>query len=112
MNNQEKLKIWKTKIIILEKEIKKLENHHIILSNISNEIKSKQNPKLEISLEWTDLEDEISYLKDWIEYHQGEISKYDIKINELKAEKDNTPAETLRSTWFLPDRPAPSPPWF
>ena len=96
MNSNEKLEIWKKRIVDLGREIRSLEENNAILNNISSEVKTKQNPKLEILLEWIDLEDEISYINDWIDYHKDEISKYKIKIDELQKEKEQQSLEETK----------------
>ena len=96
MNSNEKLEIWKKRIVDLRGEIRSLEENNAILNNIFSEVKTKQNPKLEILLEWVDLEEEISYINDWINYHKDEISKYKIKIDELQKEKEQQSLEETK----------------
>ena len=92
MNSQEKLEVWKRKIVDLEEEIKELESGRIILANILDEMKAKHTLKLEIFLEGIDLEEEISYLNDWIDFHKNKVRVYSNKIDSL-SKKDEIAAE-------------------
>ena len=84
MNIPEKIEIWKRKIVELEKEISSLEKGKSSLINLSNDVKSGQNIKLENSLEGINLEEEITYINDWIDFHNSGILKYKNKIANLE----------------------------
>ena len=83
MNKDEKLAIWKRKIVDLEEEMRGLESSRIILINILDDIKTKHTLKLEILLEGVNLEEEISYINDWIEFYKNKIRVYSNKISAL-----------------------------
>lgn len=95
MNIPEKIEIWKRKIVELEKEVSSLEKDKSSLIYLSDDVKSRQNIKLETSLEGIDLEEEISYLNDWIGYHKNKVKYYKdrIRISEKLREKDEIAAE-------------------
>lgn len=95
MNISEKIEIWKRKIVELEMEISSLEKDKSSLINLSNDVKSGQNIKLEASLEGINLEEEILYLNDWTEYYKNKVKYYKdrIRISEKLQEKDRIALE-------------------
>lgn len=78
--NDKGLEIWKRRFAELEEKVRRLNNDRNILVNLLNEIKAKQGIKLNILLKDKELEEEISYLNGWIEFHKEKIAKYEKKI--------------------------------
>lgn len=72
--NDESIKKWTRKLIELEDKVARLRI----------EIEKKQSTKLAKPLKAAELEEEISYLKDWIEFYSKEIKKYKTKINGIR----------------------------
>jgi len=84
MNYEEKLEIWKRKLVEIEDKISKISNEKNILTNLLNEVKTRQNIKLNNSLKGLNLIEEILHLQDWIRFHEKESSIYQNKINALQ----------------------------
>lgn len=84
MNNKEKLDIWKRRLIELKEKVRKLNDDKSILANIFDELNKKTNIKLNNLLYGIDLQEEISYLNDWVEFYSASIKKYELKLNDLK----------------------------
>ena len=78
--NDELTKQWKRKLIELEDKIRKLNDDKIILVNLLNDANTKQNLKLNGPLQDIGLQEEISYLNDWIKFHLQDIEKYKAKL--------------------------------
>ncbi len=87
--NNERIQIYKRKLIELEEKVNKLNNHKSILLYIYNEIEVNANSKLQNVFHDIDLKEEISYLNDWVEFHTEYIEKYKLKVSnsELVIEK-------------------------
>ena len=81
MNNNNELEIWKRKLAELEGKIKQFNNHKFILINIFNELKAKTNIKLNDSLRYVGLQEEIYHLEDWIGFYNGKIASYKNRID-------------------------------
>jgi len=96
MNDKDKLETWKRKVIELEKRAEKLDSYRNILTNLLDEIKTKQNIKLNILLKDVDLEDEISSLKGWIDFSEEKISKFKNKIQVLEKELSEQEFEEIK----------------
>ena len=86
MNDKEKLENWKRKLVEIDSKARKISNEKTILTNLLNEVKTRQNIKLNNTLRGLDLVEEINHLKDWIRFHENEISIYKKKINPLETE--------------------------
>ena len=86
MNNKERLETWKRKLNKLENKVQRLNSEKASIINLLNEVKTRQNVKLNSSLRGLDLLEEILHLKDWIRYHENNISKFKNKINVLQTE--------------------------
>lgn len=86
MNNKEKLETWKRKLNKLENKVQRLNSEKASITSLLNEVKTRQNVKLNSSLRGLDLLEEILHLKDWIRYHENNISKFKNKINVLQIE--------------------------
>lgn len=86
MNNQEKLEIFKRKLLELEEKVKQLNEHKLILINISNELDKGTNIKLNNLLHGIELQEEVSYLNDWIGFYKEKIERYKNKIEALGKE--------------------------
>ena len=86
MNDEAKLEIWKRKLVQIESKVKERNHEKNILVNLLNEVKTKQNIRLNKSIKGLDLVDEISHLKDWVRFHEQEISIYKNKVNALETE--------------------------
>ena len=94
MNNQEKLGIWKKKLIKLKENIPKLERDKKILINLLNEAKARQGIDLDNPLYEIELREKISYINDWIELHLNDVEKYENKLKELEGkDKDGLKRE-------------------
>ncbi|MBI2649726.1 hypothetical protein HYX04_00255 [Candidatus Woesearchaeota archaeon] len=78
--NSEITESCKRKLAELEGKISKLNADKIILVNLLNETKAKHNLKLSDPLQDIDLQEEISYLNDWIKFHSQDIEKYKAKL--------------------------------
>jgi len=76
MNDKEKLENWKRKLVETENKVRKLSNQRDLL------IKQKLN----FSLKDLNLEEDISHLKDWIEFYNGKILEYKNKIETFAEE--------------------------
>ena len=83
MNNQEKLGIWKRKLVELKEKITKLEQDKNILITLLNEAEAKQNINFDNPLYETELQEKISYINDWIGFHSKGIEKYGNKLKEV-----------------------------
>jgi len=86
MNNKEKLETWKRKLNKLESKVQRLNSEKASITNLLNEVKTRKNVKLNISLRGLDLLEEILHLKDWIRYHENNISNHKTKIYALQTE--------------------------
>jgi len=86
MNDKEKLENWKRKLVEIDSKAGKISDEKTILTNLLNEVKTRQNIKLNNTLRGLDLVEEINHLKDWIRFHENEISIYKKKINPLETE--------------------------
>ena len=84
------LKIWKKRLIQLEKKIRDLNNHKLILINIFNEVNKEKNVKLDYLLHDIDLREDISYLDDWGEFYSKYVEKYKNRIRKLKQINEET----------------------
>lgn len=82
--NNEILENLKSKLIKLEEKARKLNNDRNLLVNILNDLNRKTNTKLNNSLYGIDLQEEISYLSDWIEFHSGYIDNCRIKLKRIE----------------------------
>ena len=80
MNYKEKSEIWKRKQVKLESKVGKLNDYRNILINLLNEAKNRQNIKLNYLLKGIDLQEEISHLTGWSEFHEEKITGYKNKI--------------------------------
>ncbi len=94
MDNKEKSEIYRKNLVELEEKINQLQLHKLILANILDELKKGTNIKLNSLFYGPELQEEISYLNDWVEFYSGNIKRYETKskILEQKSEKD---AESL-----------------
>ncbi|MBI4453794.1 hypothetical protein HY636_04070, partial [Candidatus Woesearchaeota archaeon] len=61
--------------------------HKLILISIFKEVKKGRDIKLNNSLRDVDLQENISCLNDWIEFHSGDIQKYENKMRKIAASK-------------------------
>ena len=77
MNNK-LIEHWKRKLVELEEKSSKLKI----------ELEANQNIKLSKPIEDLELEETISYLKDWIEFYQKEIEKYKAKLRKTEQIKE------------------------
>ena len=91
MDDKEKLEVWKRKVAKIENKAGKLDGYKNILTGLFNEVKTRQNIRLNNSLKGMDLAEEISHIKDWVEFHEKEISIYKDKISalEIKVSRDD-----------------------
>ena len=96
MNNKERLEYWKRKLIKLEVKVRKLNNDNNILINLLNEIKTNQKIKLNNSLKDSELEEEISHLRDYIEFYKGKIPGYKNRIKALEKEVSQQNFEDIK----------------
>ncbi len=83
MNDKEKIKICKRKVIELNDKIKQHNAHKELLDNIVNELNARKNIKLSNALYGIDFKEDIGYLKDWIKFYKEQIVKYENKIRAL-----------------------------
>jgi len=86
MNNKEKLEMWKRRLSKIENKVQRLNSEKASIISLLNEVKTRQNIKLNILLIGLNLDEEIHHLNDWIQFHEKEISKYKNKINTLRIE--------------------------
>jgi len=96
MDDKEKLEIWKRKAAEIEGKAKKLDGYSNILLNLLNEVRANKNVKLNNSLKDLDLEEDISHIKDWIEFHEKEILAYEDRIKILEKEVSEQKSEAAK----------------
>ena len=78
--NSEKLENWKRIVAELEKKTRELTGCRDILINLLNEAQKGKNIKLNSLINGLSLEEDVSYLKELIEFHNGKILKYKDRI--------------------------------
>lgn len=83
MNNMEKRDIWKKRLIELKEKVRKLNYDKSILISIVDELNKNINIKLNNILYDIDLQKEISYLNDWVEFYLKYTEKYELRIKKL-----------------------------
>lgn len=69
------IKNWKRKLFELEGKVRKLKF----------ELEKKQNTELIWPLTTEELEEDISYLKDWIGFYSKEIERYEAKLKKIQS---------------------------
>ena len=84
MNNMEKRDIWKKRLIELKEKVRKLNYDKSILISIVDELNKNINIKLNNILYDIDLQKEISYLNDWVEFYLKYTEKYELRIKKLE----------------------------
>ncbi len=91
--NNELIEHLKRKLNELEEKVKEINEHKFILINILNELNKKTNIKLNNSLYDIDLQEEISYLNDWIEFYLKNTEKYETKLKRIENTIDKVELE-------------------
>ncbi len=86
MNAKEKLELLKRKLNKLEEKINQINIHKFVLFNASNEINKRKNIKLHNIFYNVDLEEEISYLNDWIDFYKEKLTSHRANIDALEKE--------------------------
>ena len=94
--DDEKLEIWKRRLIEIEEKVKQINNHKSILVNAIDELKRESNAKLINLLQGVELQEEVSYLDDWIGFYKEKIAAYENKINALNKDIAKQKLEKLK----------------
>ena len=94
--NREVLEKWKRNLVELETKVEKFNNDKNILINLLDEIKTNQNIKLNILSKDLELEEELSTLKEWIEFEEEKISRLRDKITTLEKELSQKEVEEIK----------------
>ena len=68
----------------IEKCKRKLRGLDYKVRELKSELETKELIKIKSPLEDSGIEENISYLKDWIEFYSKEIEKYNAKLRELR----------------------------
>ena len=84
------METWKRKLVRLEEGIKQLNNQKIILTNVIIELNRRKNAKLNDLLE---LQEEISYLDEWIKAYLKSIKECKNKLNEFEQRSERRIAQ-------------------
>ena len=96
MNNKEKLNILNRKLIEVEEKVRKLYSDKNILLNILNELSRKTNVKLNNLLYDIGLQEEISYLNDWVIFYEEKSVIYNNKIEALEEKISQQELEKIK----------------
>ncbi len=89
------LEIWRGKLTDLKEKVKQINDDKSILVSAFSEINKKTNIKLNNLLHDIELQEEISYLNDWVGFYSRNIEKYELKLNNLKKIIDRDSIEDL-----------------
>jgi len=80
----EKIGIYKKRVLGLEEKVKQIDKHKIILINLVTELNKGSNVQLNNILHDIDLQENISYLDDWLEFYSKYIKKYKLRLKTSK----------------------------
>lgn len=82
--NEETIKNIKRKLSELEEKVNNLNIQKFALSNINEELNKKTDTKLRNLLDGINLQEEISYINDWIGFHLKEVERCKAKLKKLE----------------------------